>query len=89
MLVWRAVERDHESVNLSLAHRIETDHSWANLLDDVTYRPADPLAAVARLVAIAQFNRLILAGRSARRHGGGRQRAVIEPDLNSNGGIAP
>ena len=46
------------------------------------------LAEVARLVAIAQFDRLVRAGRGARRHGGAAERAVLQHDVDLDGRIA-
>ena len=47
------------------------------------------LAAVARLVAVAKLHRLVLARRGAGRHGGGRDRSVVEAHANPDGRISP
>ena len=81
-LVRRAVERQHQPVDLGLARRVAADHRRRDLLDDVRDRLQHALAAVARLVAVAQLDRLVLAGRGAGRNRGG-MRSVVEADLTS------
>ena len=46
------------------------------------------LAAVAVLVAVAQFDRLVLAGRGAAGHGGPADAAVLQEDIDLDGGVA-
>ena len=46
------------------------------------------LAAIA-LAAVAQFHRLMGAGRGARRHGGAAESAVFQPHIHFHGRIAP
>ena len=48
----------------------------------------DALAAVARLVAVAQLDRLVRAGRGARRHGRPADRAVVEDDVDLDRRVA-
>ena len=50
--------------------RVEPDDRFADLGVDVLDRLLHALAAVARRVAVAQLDRLLRAGRRARRHGG-------------------
>ena len=47
-----------------------------------------PLPPIARLVAVAQLDRLVRAGRGAGRHGGAAARAVLEDDVDFDGRIA-
>ena len=48
----------------------------------------DALAAVARTVAVAQLDGLVRAGRGAGRHGGDAERAVLQPYLRFQRGVA-
>src|SRR6185312_7949917 len=48
----------------------------------------DALAAIASLVAVAELDRLMRAGRRARRHGGAAQGAGLQRDFDLDGGIA-
>ena len=49
---------------------------------------AHALAEIALLVAVAQLDGLVRAGRGARRHGGAAARAVLEDDIDLDGRIA-
>ena len=51
-------------------------------------RVQDALAAVARTVAVAQLDGLVRAGRGAGRHGGDAERAVLQPYLRFQRGVA-
>ncbi len=68
-LVGRAVELDQRVVDLDLLARVEAGQQVHDLGVDRGDRLQDALAAVALLVAVAQFDRLVRAGRGARRHG--------------------
>ena len=48
----------------------------------------DALAAIAR-TAIAQLDRFMRARGCARRHGGAAERAILQRDIDLDGGIAP
>ena len=87
-LVRRAVELDHGLVDLDLVLGLEAGDRVENVAVDRFDRLQDALAAVAALVAVAQFDRLVRAGRSARGHGGAAHRAVLERDVDLDGGIA-
>ena len=87
-LVRRAVERDHRVVDQDLVFRLEAGQRLENIAIDRLDRLEDALAAVARLVAVAQFDRLMRAGRGAGGNGGAAHRPVFENDLDLDGGIA-
>ena len=56
--------------------------------EDVGDRLQHALAAEARVVAVAQLERLVLAGRRAGRDGRTAERAVVERHIDLDGGIA-
>ena len=86
--VGRAVERDHGLVDLGLAFGVHAADGVENLAFDRVDRLAHALAEIAGLVAVAQFDRLMRAGRGARRHRGAAERAVRQHDLDFHGRIA-
>ena len=55
---------------------------------DVLDRLQHALAEVALRVAVAQLERLVLAGRGAGRNGRAAERAAVEADLGLDGGVA-
>ena len=87
-LVGRAVERDHRLVDLDLRLRIHAADGVENLAVDRVDRLAHALAEIALLVAVAQLDRLVRAGRGARRHRGAAERAVLQHDVDLDGRIA-
>jgi hypothetical protein len=87
-LVGRAVEGDHRLVDLDLLLGLEAADGVENVAGDRFDRLLDALAAVAALVAVAQLDRLVGAGRGARRHGGAAHRAVFEHDVDLDGRVA-
>ena len=88
LLVGRAVESLHLGVDEPLLARIEADEARVDLLDDGIDRLPYALAEVAALVAVASLGGLEGAGRGAGRHGRPRERAVVETDLDLDGGVA-
>ena len=64
----RAVERDERLVERPLRMEFAPDQRLRDLAVDVRDRPSHALAAVARLVAVPQFERLALTRRGARWH---------------------
>ncbi len=88
-LVRRAVELDHDLVDLDLL----LDGLIAQRLEDFAVDGLDrllhALAEITLLVAVAQFDRLMRAGGGARRNGGTADRAVFQHHIDFNGGIAP
>ena len=61
---------DHGLVDEGLFSGIQTDDRFRDLGVHVLHSFKDTLAQIALLVAIAQLDRLLLAGGRARRHGG-------------------
>ncbi len=60
-----------------------------DLAVDVADRLRHALAEIAALVAVAQLERLALAGRRAGRHRRAPERAAVERDLHFDRGVAP
>ena len=87
-LVRRAVEGDHRLVDRDLILGIHA----ADRVEDLVLHRLDglehALAVVAALVAVAQLDRLVGAGRGARGHGGAAERTVLEKDIDLDGGVA-
>ena len=87
-LVRRAVEIDHDLVDLDLL----LDRPVAQRLEDFAVDGFDrllhALAEIARLVAVAQFDRLMRAGGGAGGHRGAADRAVLQHHIDLDGGIA-
>src|SRR5262249_30983935 len=77
-LVWRAVKRNQGFVDLDLRFRIHAADGVENLAVDGLDRLADAFAKVARLVTVAQFDRLVRTGRRARWNLRAPARAVFE-----------
>ncbi len=86
--VRRAVERDHGLVELDLRLGVHAAQCVENLAIDRFDGVADALAEIALLVAVAQLDRLMRAGGSARRHAGAAERAVGEHDVDLDGRVA-
>ena len=74
-LVRRAVEVDQRLVDQPLVVGAQPDDRGRDLVEHGLHRFLDALTAVAG-TAVAQFHRLVLAGRRARRHRGTGERAV-------------
>ena len=70
------------------SQRVEARQQVHDLAVDRADRLQHALAAVALLVAVAQLDRLVRAGRGAGRHGGAAHGAAFELDLDLDGGIA-
>jgi len=87
-LVGRAVERDHGLVDLALCLRVHAADRVENLAVDRVERLGHALAEIAALVAVAQLDRLILAGGGARGHRGAALGAVIQLHIDLDGRIA-
>src|SRR5436190_1670809 len=83
----RAVEADHRLVQGALIE-VAIENRRGDLAVDVRDRFPHALAAVARLIAVAQFQRFALAGRCAGRHRRAAERAVGEPHIHFHGRIA-
>ena len=87
-LVRRAVEIEHGAVDLLLYAGVHAVQRRRDKLIDVFDGLQHALAAVTLLVAIAQLDCLIFAGRCAARHGGRRPDAVVQIYVGLDGRIA-
>ena len=87
-LVRRAVEIDHDLVDLDLLLGVHVAERLEDLAVDGLDRLLHALAEIARLVAVAQLDRLMRAGGGARRHRGAAHRAVFQHHIDFDRGIA-
>ena len=83
-----AVERDQRFVDLGLRLGLHAAKRVIDLAVDRIDRLQDALAAVTRLVAVAQFDRFVRSGRGARGHCGAAFRAILQDDVDFDGRIA-
>ena len=87
-LVRRAVQVDQLLVDDALLDRLDAGQLGADLVEHRGDRALDALAEVALRVAVAQLDGLVLTGRRAGRDRGALQRAVVQRDLDLDGGVA-
>ena len=87
-LVLRAVELDQRLVDLDLVLRLHAADRVEDLAVHGLERLLHALAEVARLVAVAQLDRLVRAGRGAGGNGGAAERAVLQRHIDLDGRIA-
>ena len=87
-LIRRAVECNHRRVDLALILCLEPAQGIENIAIDAFDRFENALAGKAPLVAVAQFDRLMCAGRGARRHRRAPARPIFQGDIDLDGGIA-
>ena len=87
-LVFGAVERDQPLVERALRGCVGAAKRVRDGPVDVGDGASHALAAEAARVAVAQFQRLVNAGRGARRHGGAAERAAVQLHVDLNRGIA-
>ena len=87
-LVRRAVEIDHGLVDLDLLLGRHVAERLEDFAVDGLDRLQHALAEIARLVAVAQLDRLMRAGGGARRHRRAAHRAVLQHHVDLDGGIA-
>ena len=71
----------------ALVERVDAVERVGDLAVDVADGLADAFAAIA-IVAVAQFDRFVLAGRGAGGDGGAPERTGIEHDLDLDRGVA-
>ena len=83
-----AVQFQHQFVDRNLFDRVHADQFFGNCLVDVLDRLEHPFAAVAPLVAVAQFQRLIGAGAGPARHDRRADAPTVQPDLHLHGRVA-
>ena len=88
LLVGAAVDGEHLGVDQALLAGLEAEQLRAELVDDGVDGLLDALAEVAALVAVAALDGLEGAGGRAAGDGGTRERAVVEGDLDLDGGVA-
>ena len=86
--VLRAVQFAHGLIERALLPRVKAPQQLEYLVVDVRLRVQDALAAVARTVAVAQLDGLVRAGRGTGRHSGDAERAVLQPYLRFQCGVA-
>ncbi|ABC63239.1 probable phosphopyruvate hydratase [Erythrobacter litoralis HTCC2594] len=88
-LVRRTVEIEHHCIDIALIFGVEAQQRVGDRRVDRIDRPCDALAEITPLIAIAQLDRFMRAGRSARRHRGAPEAAVFEKHVHFDGRIAP
>ena len=86
--VGRAVGGNQRGVNGTLIEGIEAHDGIGALVVDMLDGLRNALAQVTTLVAVAQLASFESAGRSARRHHRAAEAAVLEHDLDLDGGVA-
>ena len=87
-LVFRAVQINHQAVNVDLIGRFCAEHGIGDFARNVFHGLENAFAAETSRILVAEFNRFAHAGRSAR---GNRRRcdnAAFKPNFRFNGRIA-
>ncbi len=87
-LVGSAIKIDQSGVERALVGGVHPAERFRNLAIDVRNCLQNALAHVLALVAVTQFNGLMLTGGRATRHNGPRAGAAIEKNFSFNGRIA-
>jgi hypothetical protein len=87
-LVGRAIEVDEHAVDRHLVLDVEAGERVEDLAIDPVDRFPHALAAIAALVPVAQLDRLMRAGRGARRHRGAPDRAALQRHIDLDGRVA-
>ena len=87
-LVGRTVRGNQRGIDGALIEGVEAHDSVSALVVDVLDGLRDALAQIAALVAVAQLASFESASRSARRHHRATEAAVLEHDLDLDGGVA-
>jgi len=87
-LVLGPVEVDHGAVDVDLLERVETADLAGDGRVDVLDGLEHALSQVALFVAVAEFDRLVVAGRGPGGDGRASEGAVIENDIDLDCGIA-
>ena len=85
----RAVQVDHQAVDLGLLRRVETQELRGDGPVDVGHGLEHALAAVAFLVAVAEFQGFVLAGGGPRGHRGRGRNPVVQGDMDPHRRVAP
>ena len=87
-LVFGAVQFEQHSVQTGLVHHVHADDRGSDDIVDVVDSLLDALAAVALLVAVAQFHRFVNAGAGAGRNDRSAHGVVVQPEFDFYGRIA-
>jgi hypothetical protein len=87
-LVVAAVERDHLRVDRGLVLGVHPDHGFGQLAVGRAHRLADAFTAPLRLIAVAQFDRFVRAGRRAGRDRRAAHAAVFQSHVDLDCRIA-
>ncbi len=82
-----AVELDHRRVDAHLIGHVHADDCGSDHLVHVLHGLLHALAQVTALVAVAEFERLVLTGRCAARHGGAAECARHGAHLHLDGRV--
>ena len=83
-----AVGRDHRAVEPDLVGRVAADDDLGQRAVDVGDGLGDAFAEVARLVAVAELDRLVDAGAGPRGDGRPAERAVGQDHIDLDGRVA-
>ena len=84
----RAVERDEHAVDAALVGGVEAEERVGDLAVDVADRAGDALPEPG-VAAVAELDRLVLAGRGTGRHRREPERPRLEPDLDLDRRVSP
>ena len=87
-LVLGAVHLDHQAVDVALRGGVDADELGSEAIVDVGHGVEHALAEVGALVAVTQLAGLVDAGRGTRGDRGAAFSAVIQADVDFDGGIA-
>src|SRR6185437_13802216 len=87
-LVRRAVEIDHDLVDLHLLFGGLVAYGFENFAVDGLDRVLHAFAEIAGVIAVAQLDRLMRTGRGTRRHRCPSQRAILQHDIDFDRRIA-
>ena len=87
-LVFRPVQLEQDGIHGALVVGVDAQQCGAELSAHVGDRFRDALAEP-RLAAVPQLERLVHAGRSARRHCGPADRSPLQLDLHLDGRVSP
>jgi hypothetical protein len=79
---------DHQLVDGDLLDRVHADEFFGDHVVDILDRLEHALAAVALLVAVAQFQRLVDAGAGAARHNRRADHAAVQTDFGFHRRVA-
>src|SRR5208282_1977101 len=87
-LIRRSIKVNQPRVERALVSGIYSAEGFCNLAIDIRNRLQNALAEVLALIAVAQFDRLMLTSGRATGYNGSRMRATIQKDFSFHGWIA-